>query len=98
QVFLADENAIRHVGKAVRDGDADVRAFDFVVPLILARPPRARAGALADGIDERFAVRVFPERDAASATTPGLRGSSGIVEVDRDRLSLLLLFWKVDQH
>src|SRR5262245_40456135 len=87
EVLLADEDAVRHVGEAVRDGNADVRAVDFVAPLIFARPPCARPGALAHGIDERFAVRVSPERDAAAAaattaSTPRLRWCTRIGEID----------------
>src|SRR5687768_17879016 len=94
EIRLAQKLAVRHIDKVVRDRDAHPHAGWFVAPLVLARPPDARAFSFARGIDPVFAGGVFLEGDAAEAAHfPGL---TGIIEVDRIFATLTQRFRKVD--
>ena len=64
-VGLAQELAVRHVHQPIRYGDPNVGALRLVAPLVLARPPHARALALVGGVDPVAAGRVLAEGQAA---------------------------------
>ena len=61
EIGLVHEAPVRDVDQVVRNGDADVHAFGFVAPLILAGPPGRRAVTFVRGVDPVLAGRIGPE-------------------------------------
>ena len=81
EVGPAHESAVRHVDQVVGNRDADLHPLDFVAPLILVRPPDARAFVLAGGRDPVMASCVLAERHPAES--PLFLGLTRVVEIDR---------------
>src|SRR5215467_15964992 len=68
QVGLAEEFAVGNVDQFAWSRNADFHAVYFIAPLILVRPPHARAQLLACGVDPSPARRVLFEGDAAESS------------------------------
>ena len=81
EIGLAHEFSVRDIDEIVRNRHADLHALDFVAPLVLVRPPDARADSFAGGVDPGTASRIFAKREAAESAC--FEGIPGVVEIDR---------------
>ena len=65
QIGLPQKLSIRNINEVVGYRNADLHRVNFVPPLVLVRPPVARADVLAGGGDPVAAGRILLERNAA---------------------------------
>ncbi len=110
EIGLAHESPVRHVDQAVRNGDADVGAFGFVAPLILAGPPGRRAFTFVRGIDPVLAGRIGPECQGAKPALfarlagvvkldrVGAAAAERLREIDVDRVVIALVLQRLRAH
>jgi hypothetical protein len=94
EIGLTLEASIGDLDQAAGGLDANIHILDFIAPLVLIRPPYARALFFAGGIDQGLSHGIFAEDKAVETTH--LHGVARVIELNGVNASVFQCLGKVN--